>query len=417
MNRIVVIGGGASGMAAAIEAGEAGAQVTLLEHNDRLGKKINATGNGKCNLSNSFLDAQCYRGGDSKFVNKVFALCSPEYVREWFTKRGLFLKEKKGYFYPRSEQAASVVTFFLSRLAKAGVTVRCSSEVQKVKRVKGCFEVTFMDLVKDSLESIVCDKVILASGGLAGQNLGAGPFGYDTAKAFGHVITPLFPALVQMVAKDKNLKTLSGVRSEAGVHLITALDGVESYYDEKGEILFTDYGISGIAVMQLSRYAGDVLRQGGTAKLSVDFCPEYSFPELLSCMEQNVKDNSELTIEDCFCTLLQKKLLYVILLRAGVSADIRCRDITKEAVKKICRGMKEFRLPIVQTKDFAMAQVTAGGVAVSGVTPGTLESKVRKGLYITGELLDVDGTCGGYNLQFAFATGILAGRAASGRTD
>ncbi len=404
-------------MAAAIEAGEAGAQVVLLEHNDRLGKKINASGNGRCNLSNSFLDTQCYRGGDHKFVDKVLAKCSPQTVREWFNNRGLFLKEKKGYFYPRSEQAASVVSFFASRLVKAGVTVRCSAEVQKVRRVKGCFEVTYMDLLKDSLEILTCDKVILASGGLAGQNLGAGPIGYETAKAFGHVITPLFPALVQMVAKDKNLKMLSGVRSEAGVHLITSFDGIESYYDESGEVLFTDYGISGIAVMQLSRYAGDVLRQGGAAKLSIDFCPEFTFPELLDVLENRIYENPELTLEDCFCTLLSKKLFYVILVRAGVAADIRCKNLSKDLIKKICRGIKEFRLPIIQTKDFAMAQVTAGGVALSGVSASTLESKVRKGLYITGELLDVDGTCGGYNLQFAFATGILAGKAAAGRTE
>ena len=417
MSKIVVIGGGASGMCAALAARESGAEVILFEHNDRLGKKLNATGNGKCNLGNEILQEGCYRGGDMAFVDSVFDKCSPADTREWLSEHGLMIKNKRGYFYPHSEQAASVVSFFASKLLDSGVGIHCSSEVLKVKKEKKGFSVQYKDLVKDSMENMSCDRVILASGGMAGQNLGAGPFGYETAKSFGHIITPLFPALVQLVAKDKNLKTLSGVRTEAGVHLITQLDGREQYYSESGEILFTDYGISGIAVMQLSRFAGDVLRQKGTAKLSLDFMVDYSFPELQDYLLRRKVSCGLLSVEDCLCGMLPKKLMYVILLRTGIAPDSRYCDLGKDTLVRICRGIKEFSLPIMQTKDFSMAQVTAGGVALSGINPKTMESKLQKGLYLTGELLDVDGTCGGYNLQFAFATGILAGLAASKRRE
>ncbi|MBO4324659.1 MAG: NAD(P)/FAD-dependent oxidoreductase [Lachnospiraceae bacterium] len=413
MKRIVVIGGGASGLCAALSAKEAGADVILLEHNDKLGKKLAATGNGKCNLGNTVLTADCYRGGDPQFVSDVFSECSPEQVRSWLTDRGLYLKEKRGYFYPYSEQAASVITFFASRLADKGVNVIVSAEVLKLKKEKKGFSVTYKNLISDKTVNVSCDRVIVATGGLAGQNLGAGPFGYETAKSFGHVISPLFPALVQMVARDKNLKTLSGVRAEACVTLIAVTDGAEKQYKESGEVLFTDYGISGIAVMQLSRYAGDAIRQKGEASLSIDFLPDFSKDALYESISRRILSDFEITVEDCLSTILPKKLLYVIFLRAGVRADAKNEKLTAKDIRNIVKEMKGFTLPIIQTKDFPMAQVTAGGISVSGIHAATLESKLQKGLYFTGELLDVDGTCGGYNLQFAFATGILAGTAAA----
>ncbi|MBO4280647.1 MAG: NAD(P)/FAD-dependent oxidoreductase [Lachnospiraceae bacterium] len=412
MNRIAIIGGGASGMTAALTAREAGAEVVLFEHNEKLGKKLAATGNGKCNLSNGVLTDDCYRGGDAAFVKQVLNACPPEAVREYLEKHGLMLKEKRGYYYPRSEQAASVVTWFASRLASAGVTVRCSVEVNKVTKERKGFKVSYRDLTKEAQGQETFDRVILATGGLAGQNLGAGPFGYDTAKAFGHVLNPMFPALVQLVAKDKNLKTLSGVRTDAEVHLYTKLENVENEYTEKGEVLFADYGVSGIAVMQLSRYAGDVLRRKGEAVIEFDFMPELSEEELVKVLCDKLDSCANGTSEDALCTLLPKKLLYVVFLRAGLKADTPSAKLSIPDIEKLSKEMKAFRLPVLSTKDFTMAQVTAGGVTVSGIHPKTMESKLQKGLYLTGELLDVDGTCGGYNLQFAFATGILAGTAA-----
>lgn len=412
MSRIAIIGGGASGMTAAIAAAEAGAEVVLFEHNEKLGKKIAATGNGRCNLGNAVLNDDSYRGGDVSAVKEILSNCPPETVREFLVKHGLMLKEKRGYFYPRSEQAASVVTFFASRLASAGVTVRCSVEVTKITKERKGFKVNYRDLTKEAVGQEPFDRVILATGGLAGQNLGAGPFGYETAKAFGHVLNPLFPALVQLVAKDKHLKTLSGVRTDAEAHLYTSVDGVEEKHSESGEILFTDYGVSGIAVMQLSRFAGDALRRKGEAVIEFDFMPDLTEEELVTVLCEKLDSCVLGSAEDALCTLLPKKLLYVILLRTGLKADTQSSKLFIPDIQKLAHEMKAFRLPVVSTKDFTMAQVTAGGVTLSGVHTKTMESKLQKGLYLTGELLDVDGTCGGYNLQFAFATGILAGTAA-----
>ena len=414
MKRIAIIGGGASGMIAALSAAEAGASVFLFEHNDRLGRKLGATGNGRCNLGNSYLDEDCYRGGDSLFLSRIFDICPPGRVREFLSERGLSLKEKNGYYYPRSEQARSVIDFFTARLSALKVSVLTDSEVTGVTACEAGFTVAYCK--KDNgLESMRFDSVILSTGGLAGNNLGAGSFGYEAAKSFGHGVTPLFPALVQLVTNDKNRKTLSGVRTEANVTLSAVCNGNEDVKKEFGEVLFTDYGISGIPVMQLSRYAGEAFQNGGRAALSLDFFPDYSFDELFALLKERRSASIGLTVEQGLTSMLQRNLLYVTLLRTKTDPESHFSRVSDEQLKKLCTEMKEFRLFVTGTKDFTMAQVTAGGINLSEVCPETMESRLQKGLYITGELLDVDGTCGGYNLQFAFATGILAGYSAAGR--
>lgn len=415
MKRIAIIGGGASGLIAALAAAEAGASVVLLEHNDKPGKKLAATGNGRCNLGNSYLDADCYRGGDAAFIGEVFKNCPPDKVRTFLTERGLSLKEKNGYYYPRSEQARSVIDFFTARLAALKVSVLTGCEVKKVTSDGKCYTVTYQQKDRKISEAVVADSVILATGGLAGNNLGAGPFGYEAAKSFGHSVTPLFPALVQLVTEDKQKKTLSGVRAEATVTLTCKSGGRETKKCESGEVLFTDYGISGIAVMQLSRYAGEALLNGGSASLSIDFLPELSEAELFAGLKERRASSNGLTVEQGLTSMLQRNLLYVIMLRSAVDPESHFSKLSDDKLKKLCTEMKQFKLPVMGTKDFASAQVTAGGINLCEVYPDTMESRLQKGLYITGELLDVDGTCGGYNLQFAFATGILAGLAAAGR--
>lgn len=415
MKRIAIIGGGASGMTAALSAAEEGAFVVLFEHNDRLGKKLAATGNGRCNLGNSYLDADCYRGGDVSFVSEVFGKCSPEQVRVFLSERGLSLKERNGYFYPRSEQARSVIDFFTSRLSALKVTVLTGCEVTEVIAEKAGFTVSFVRNESKASEDMQFDSVILATGGLAGNNLGVSAFGYDTARSFGHTITPLFPALVQLVTNDKNKKTLSGVRTEANVTVSASFGGHDIVKKETGEVLFTDYGISGIPVMQLSRYAGEALQNVGTASLSLDLMPEYTFEKLFAELKERRTASEGLTIEQGLTSILQRNLLYVTLLRASVEPESYFSKASDETLKKLCAELKNFRLTVTGTKDFSAAQVTAGGIRLGEIRSDTMESKLKKGLYITGELLDVDGTCGGYNLQFAFATGILAGRAAAGR--
>ncbi|MBO4696896.1 MAG: aminoacetone oxidase family FAD-binding enzyme [Lachnospiraceae bacterium] len=426
MRTVTVIGGGASGLCAALSAREAGAEVVLLEHNDRLGRKLSATGNGKCNLGNAFLSEECYRGGDSAFVNTVFDKMSPEMVRAYLSGHGLFLKEKRGYFYPYSEQAASVVNFFASRLKDAGVKVRLWAEVTEVlysMNNGGSFLVRYIDKESGRNEQIPCDSVIVASGGLAGDNLGAGPVGYEIAKSFGHPVTKLFPALVQLICKGAGTKAISGVRAEADVKLLTG-NGLSAQggsrkgnavrtYSESGEVLFTDYGISGIAVMQLSRYASEALQKGLEAVLELDLMPGTDAEVLCKEFRVLAEKTHTISTEDMLTGFLPKKLLYKIICEAGVRAEQPFASLSEAQRNAIVSQMKGFRLSVTGTKEFASAQVTAGGIELGGIDAETMESGLRKGLYFTGELLDVDGTCGGYNLQFAFATGLLAGRAAA----
>ena len=446
MNRIVIIGGGASGLCAALSARNNGAEVVVLEHNDRLGRKLQATGNGKCNLSNAFLSDACYRGGDHGFVDSVFQNMSPEQVREFFTGNGLMLKEKNGYFYPYSEQAASVVQFFASRLMNdKNVTIRLQAEVTEVtagvgsnpkdgagsKERKPGFTVFYNDRATGEKEQIACDRVIVAAGGLAGENLGAGPLGYEIAKSFGHRVTKLFPALVQLECKGAGTKAVSGVRADVRLRLRvqdgnrkpsaegnhkpqSKASGLFTEYKESGEVLFTDYGISGIAVMQVSRFASEALLSGGKAELLLDFMPGLKEQDLFGQMKTLLNAQwKQIPLEDALAGLLPKKLLYKLICEAGLDATKRAGDIRDESIRKLVAMIKEYRLTVTGTKDFPSAQVTAGGIELKEINPVTLESKRIKGLYFTGELLDVDGMCGGYNLQFAFATGLLAGRAAA----
>lgn len=414
MSRVFVIGGGASGMVAAIMAARNGHSVTIWEHNDKLGKKLYATGNGKCNLTNSVYAPEYYRGGDSGFVEAVLEQFSVEDTKALFQSLGLMLKERNGYWYPMSEQAASVVSVLTYELRRLGVRIMLTCDVTDISKKADGFTITYVHR-EVGQGTATADKVVLSCGDKAGQNLGAGDGGYRLAQALGHSVTPLMPALVPLCSKEKWLKTVSGVRLEVGLTLEGVRGERKHTKTERGEMVFADYGISGIPVMQLSRYAADWRRKGEAVCVRVDLLPGISYEELTRSVAERISDEvyAERTAEEAMCGILPKKLMYVILRQAGINPERGVTCITSGQAQALVNLMKGLSIVITGEKPFENAQVTAGGIPLSEVEPRTCQSKSVDGLYLTGELLDVDGTCGGYNLQWAWSTGAVAGKSIS----
>ncbi len=406
--QVIVIGGGASGMMAAITAAAGGCRVTLLEQNPKLGKKLYATGNGKCNLTNLRMRPGDYRGTHPEFAWEALERFSVSDTLRSFADMGLLTKERNGYVYPHSEQAQSVVSVLGYELRRFGVRVLLSCRALDVERDGNGFSVTAELSEEKRRLRLSADRLILASGGLAGQNLGTGEVGYAVCRAMGHRMVPTAPALVQLRVAERFLKPAAGVRLEAEVTL-----HIENRsYTETGEILFADYGVSGIPILQLSRYAS-LAKPGEQPRLSLNFFPDKSPEERKDLLDSQLRGAyvSERTAEEALCGLLPDKLLRVLLLEAGILREQKASEVTARQRKKLESLFGGLRLSVSGTNDFSKAQVTAGGVDVSEVCPETMESLRVPGMYLTGELLDIDGTCGGYNLQWAWTSGALAGKA------
>lgn len=391
--KIAVLGGGASGMAAAIAAARAGAEVAIVEHNHRLGKKILATGNGKCNFTNKIQKASCYRGKNPAFAQEALALFGVDETLSFFEGLGIMPKERDGYYYPAGGQAAAVADLLALEVQSLGIRVFCDVEAEQVSGgQKGGFYIKGKKKKEEGGEPffLKAARLILACGGQAAPSSGSDGSGYQFARGFGHRIVPVYPALVQLRCKEAFYPQLAGVRTEARVRLF--VDGKEKAED-RGELQLTSYGLSGIPVFQVSRFAAEALGEGRAVRAVVDLMPSMSQKELVRYF---------LSHEKCrYPGLLNNKLLEVLFRRYGTEA------------RRLALGIKEFTTDIVGCNSFAQAQVTAGGVDTTQVNGATMESKLVKGLYFAGELLDVDGICGGYNLQWAWTSGYLAGSSAA----
>lgn len=397
MGGVYIVGGGAAGLFAAIWAAKRNKKITVLEHKDKPGKKILATGNGKCNYTNLIQKSECYRSDNPSFPQAVLKEFDVSRTIEFFQEIGVYPHERNGYLYPNSGQAASVLEVLLLEAERLKVRIECGIHVQRVDKS--------LKIYTDKGE-YQADSVLLAAGGMANTALGSDGSGFALAKALGHrILTPL-PALVQLRSKDKYFKTLSGVRTEAKVCLYS---GKKLLAEEKGEVLFADYGISGIPVMQVSRYAAKALSERKEAMLVLDFFPFLSKEELADILTDRLKRNPTETIEQAFIGLLNKKLAYVALKETGVEVSLTLSRLKKEQLSLLAGRLKEWKIPVSETNSFEQAQVTAGGVDTLQINPGTMESKLVKGLYFAGEIVDVDGTCGGYNLQWAWSSGFAAG--------
>ena len=406
MKKIVVIGGGASGIVAAIAAARTDrkAKVYILEQKEKLGKKILATGNGRCNLTNLDMTEKAFRGDSTEIVARVLRLFDQEQTLRFFSDLGLVTKCRDTYVYPRSDQAQTVLTLLTDELKRLGVVCMTEMKVEKILSGKKGFR------IQTPQEILQADKVILACGGKADSALGSDGSGYTLAKSLGHHLSPVVPALVPLKVRKYAYSKASGVRTDAKVMAIVA---GEEMAEDMGELQMAAYGISGIPVFQISRYIAKGLQKHQQTFVKVDFLPELTEQEFMDWIKARVKQSGETGVEALLTGVFNRKLVSELLKRANLRGRDSIAGISVHQWKKLVQICKGELFEIEDTMGFDRAQVCAGGVKTKEVHPETLESNYVNGLYITGELLDIEGICGGYNLQWAWATGYLAGKDAA----
>ncbi len=405
MNTIAIIGGGASGMAAALAARESLAvRVILLERQNRVGRKLLATGNGRCNLSNKNAGPEHYHGTDPGFIGPAMTRFGTEETLRWFSSLGLVTRaEPSGRVYPLSDTAGSVVDVLRLAMEARGVEVRCGFTAAVARQQDGGFLIT-----SDQGEDIFCHRLIVSCGGMAGGRLGGTSSGYALLRSFGHKTTALRPALVQLKTESKWTRPMKGVRTQAGLTL--ERDG-QILARARGEVQFTDYGLTGPAVYELSR-AASVCGEGCAVILR--FLPELSEVNIIKYMDAKCNNFSNYKAENIFSGALHNSIARTILRRGEISLESRLWSLSSGDLERIAALAARFELPLTGTLGFDDAQVTAGGIETAGFSPETMESRLASGLFACGEVLDIDGDCGGFNLQWAWSSGRLAGLAAAG---
>lgn len=394
-------------MLAAISAARLGAHVTILEKNQRVGKKILATGNGRCNFTNVNAGYSCYSSENPGFVQKALSDFTASDAISFFEELGIQHKvEEMGKVFPMSDQASSILDVLLYELNRLGVNIICDSNVVDIIPENGSFILKTKDGNKYR-----GDSVVLAPGGKAMPSSGSDGYGYDLALKLGHTMTDTFPALVQLMLEGDYFKRIDGVKFIGTAEII---DNNGSVIKDRGDILFTNYGVSGPPVLQISRKAGELLKSGKQATLKISILDTMSKEEVTDLIDRRFKTDLNKTLEFSFVGLINKRLIPVVLLKAGIS-DLKrpISGITSKERDRIAEILTDWRFNIRGTKSWPSAQVTAGGINTREIDENTMESFLIKGLYFAGEIMDVDGMCGGYNLQWAWSSGFIAGRSAA----
>ena len=396
---IAVIGGGASGLMAALTAAGRGTdRIILAERQSRVGRKLMATGNGRCNLSNKSAAPESYHGGGADFVRPALEAFGPEKTREYFASLGLLtVCEDSGRVYPLSDQANSVVDVLRLAAEGTGVEIHTGCEVRSVEKRADGFVIECGELKFSS------DRLIIACGGAAGASLGGVMCGYDLLSSLGHSRTKLYPSLVQLRTDNTWTRPLKGVRADAAVELIR--NGRKAAASE-GEVQFTDYGVSGPAVFEISRAASP---EGGGLEVRLDLVRGYTEKELVNIILNRVYTMPMLTMENLLTGMLHNRLGRVIVRRCGFKLEQPVAGMAYRDARAIAECIKGFVLTVNGTMGIGDAQVTAGGMCTSEFDPETLASRICPGLFACGEVLDIDGDCGGFNLQWAWSSGRLAG--------
>lgn len=405
MTKIAVIGGGASGLMAAVTAAENGAQVLLLEHKDRVGKKILSTGNGRCNFTNLAQEPVCYHSENLLFPWQIIEKFNVQKTIAFFLKLGIYSKNRNGYLYPHSDQASAVLDVLRMETKRLGVEVKTQTHCREILPGKKGFK------IRTDQGDFQADKVILAAGSKAAPVSGSDGSGYTLAKDLGHHLVPVLPSLVQLRCRESFYKSIAGIRVNGSVSIYT--DGVCQAADT-GEIQLTAYGISGIPVFQVSRYAAIGLYEKKRVEAVLNFMPDFSGEQFLTFLKNRIAARPQKTMEEFFIGLFHKKLSDLWLKLAKVDRSKRAGDCTEDELKRLAGLIRGFKTEITETNSFDQAQVCRGGVDTEEVNEKTLESLYVPGLYFAGEILDVDGICGGYNLQWAWSSGYVAGKEASG---
>ena len=396
MKRVVVIGGGASGIIAAIKAAE-NCEVILIEANDKCGKKLLLTGNGKCNYWNDNLILDNYYTDDLLKLETI--LNNKGEVLDFLYHLGLYPKIKNGYYYPYSSMASSVRELLMLELERRRVKVFYDTKVLNIKKQNGNF------IISTSKDEINADKVIIATGSKACPKTGSSGDGYRFAEAFGHQINPVLPALVQLKADEFFLKEWNGVRQDARISLY--IDN-EKQAEEEGELQMTQEGISGICTFNISSLVSRSLNANKKVLVKLNFVP-FIKEDFYAFFEKRALQMPRHTIEELLESILNYKLISVILKKSNLPKNIYWKSLTEKEKQTLCANIENFELNILGTNSFEKSQVCTGGVSLAEVNE-YMESKLCSDLYLVGELLDVDGKCGGFNLAFAFISGYRAGK-------
>ena len=400
---ITVIGGGASGMMAAITARKSGKEVVVLERKDRILKKVLITGNGRCNITNVNANISNYFGKNVSSVENILNSFNPQDTMDFFNGLGIMCNEEnRGKVYPLSGQASSVVDALRFEAERLGVRIETEFYVRKIEKEGFKFKI-----YSEERKKIEAGRVIIAAGGQSYPELGSNGSGFELAKELGHSVTKLSPSIVQLKSEKHQVKGLQGIKTDVAV---TAYGDNKKICTYDGELLFTDYGISGNVVFNISF----VMPLYKNIEFEIDFMEKFDYNELYEILKERKKIMSHLTMENYFNGMINKKLGQFLSKISGIEKLSKpVKDLNDSEIRKLCTVLKKYRIKILETTGFKNAQVTAGGVSLDEVNSETLESKIVKGLYFSGEVLDVYGECGGFNLQWAWASGYIAGKNAA----
>lgn len=393
----IIIGAGAAGLCAAITLGRAGKKVLLLEQNNKIGKKILVSGNGKCNIDNRYIGLNRFHGQNPDFIKEVLDGYTFETVEKFFTSIGLELVEgKEGKMFPMSLQASSVVELLEYEAKRAGVDILCDCTVNAIDKEGKYFTVVTTQGNK------TCEQLLLACGSPAAPQLGGSNSGYAFATKMGHTLMPRHPSLVQLCSEETWVKECAGVKV-AG--LAKLYSNGEYITEKKGDILFTNYGISGLAILDLSREVSTRLANFDYCELSLDLMPELSKEKLTNLLLARVGKVSEKPLALWLQGIINKKLISIILEQS--KCKVRTEDaLNRKEINKLVHAIKNLKLSISDTKGFKGAEVATGGIDTTEVNADTLESKIVPNLFLAGEILDVDGDRGGFNFHFAWVCGL-----------
>ncbi len=398
--KVLIIGGGAAGMMAALSASEdSNNTVTILERQNRVGKKLMATGNGRCNLTNRAASVEYYHGEQPEFVRHAMEKLSVDDTLSLFRQLGLYtVMEENGKYYPLSDQANSVVDTLRFALEQRGVNIITSCDVLSVSKKARGYQ------IETTGEKYFADKLIVACGGCAGKALGGTRSGYKLLGSLGHSCTELSPSLVQVKTDPTYVRSLKGVRADCTMKLKAAGRTVAQ---SSGEVQFTDFGVSGPVTFELSRCVS-VRRE--EMVLLLDFMRNFSEDQLLQALRQRIEVFPSLNTEQLLTGMLNTRLGLAVVKFAGLNIHAPLADLCEDELRRVAHALKHFPLSVEGTLGMEHAQVTAGGVLTSEFRADTLESRFAPGVFAAGEVLDIDGDCGGFNLQWAWSSGYLAGK-------
>lgn len=405
-HELIVIGGGASGVAAAINAKDMGLDVAIVEAKDRICKKLLVTGNGRCNITNNKINPCRYHSENASFVKETLEAFTLNDTINFFKSLGLpLITLEEGKMYPMSLQASSVIDILRLALEERDIPVYLNSKINNIKKLKNGFNLETSDN-----RVFNCKKIILSTGGKSAVSTGSDGSGYTLSKALGHSIVKQLPALIQLKLDNKNLKALAGVKFNGYASIFIKDKLIKT---EFGEILFTDYGISGPPILQLSRTASSYLNKNCKVSLTVDMLPYIKKEHIKEFLENHWAQFSYRSVYNSLIGIIHKKIISTLLKEASV-ADIHkpSYQLTWNEKECIISLLKSWTFNVSGTNSFDSAQVTCGGINTLEVNSSTLESKIVPNLYFCGEVLDVDGDCGGFNLQWAWSSAFIASKSA-----